>query len=404
MKGDALERYIRQATRGLYGEKRARVVRELRGNLEGRINEFLAFGDSRERAVERALLEFGAAGVVSRGMREVHVMPILNKWTVAAGMLGIMAFLSLSATASGVKFTLDAPVPVCEHTSVGTLKANPCAIRGTSWLELDSLLEVLKSQGVRVEREAKTGLATQVQLFFPGQTNPVVVKTLNEESAQYPASFELTRFQRSDKLYISTSQFLQALETFPLTLTVSSLKNPKLNIAGVKLELGDRANLVNIQVALERWVIGRALFSPAYSPKANSGTLESPQAGGPFSPFRVFFPVSGDVRDTQVQPRPITLKLSKNSEHFYLLMTKIATLEKGKIVPTLGLELLERQPNNTLISRSYLLNGKFVRDINALYNDDDQGTGLLWAINLEKPDNLLDTKNPIVLRSSDISY
>ena len=85
-------------------------------------------------------------------------------------------------------------------------------------------------------------------------------------------------------------------------------------------------------------------------------------------------------------------------------MTKIATLEKGKIVPTLGLELLERQPNNTLISRSYLLNGKFVRDINALYNDDDQGTGLLWAINLEKPDNLLDTKNPIVLRSSDISY
>ena len=39
-----LEQYIRQAVRGLYGKRRAQVMRELRGNLLARANEFRAFG------------------------------------------------------------------------------------------------------------------------------------------------------------------------------------------------------------------------------------------------------------------------------------------------------------------------------------------------------------------------
>lgn len=405
MKGDALERYVQSATRGLYGKKRTQVTRELRGNLEHRMNEFMSFGDSREKAVERALLEFGAAGVVSRGLQEVYIMPILNKWAAAAGLLGIMTFLSLSATASGVQYTLEAPVPVCERSLAGPLKANSCALRGASWLELESLLETLKKQGVKIERTTTKGVASQIKLLFPGQTQPSVVQTLSDRSAHNPMNFELSRFERGGKLFVNTTQFLQALGESRVPLTVSNLKNPKLNISGVKLELGDTKHPVNIQVALERLVIGRALSSPfVLSKESEAGSFEIPQMTGIFGNFRYFWPTSGKVRDTQVLPVPITLKLPQGTQRLYLLLTRTSTLEKGQIVPALDMELLERQPDDTLSSRSYLFNGKFVRNIGALYTSDDQGTGLLWPVHLEKPSSLLDTKNPVVLRSSDITF
>ena len=46
MPKEQLEHYLKQATQGLYGKKRAQVLRELRGNLLARANEFQAFGSS----------------------------------------------------------------------------------------------------------------------------------------------------------------------------------------------------------------------------------------------------------------------------------------------------------------------------------------------------------------------
>ena len=187
---------------------------------------------------------------------------------------------------------------MCERSGAGPLKANPCALRGASWLELNSLLETLKKQNVKIERITTKGVVSQVKLLFPGQTQPIVVETLSDKSAQNPVNFELSRFQRSGKLFINTTQFLQAFGESRIPLTISSLKNPRLSISGVKLELGDTKNPVNIQVALERLVIGRALSTPfVVSEKSEGNLFEIPQKTGVFGNFKYFWPVSGRVRN-----------------------------------------------------------------------------------------------------------
>ncbi|MBC7646401.1 MAG: hypothetical protein H7095_04720, partial [Pseudopedobacter sp.] len=70
MPKEQLEHYLKQATQGLNGKKRAQVLRELRGNLLARANEFQAFGSSESQVLEKALDEFGAARAVSKGFYE----------------------------------------------------------------------------------------------------------------------------------------------------------------------------------------------------------------------------------------------------------------------------------------------------------------------------------------------
>ena len=88
---------------------------------------------------------------------------------------------------------------------------------------------------------------------------------------------------------------------------------------------------------------------------------------------------------------------------FFLLLTKNSTLCCSvKPKNLLNIELLERQPDNTLETLSLPVDPKFVRSNQELREGPSNAVWLL-PVNFAKPNEILDTKNPVLPLSSDVS-
>lgn|GEM_PF-1295133 len=405
-----LEQYLKQATKGLYGKRRARVVRELRGNLLARANEFRAFGSSESQTLEKALDEFGAARAVSRGFYEVYTMPILNKWTAAAGLLGIAAFMSLSATASGVQYTLESPVPVCSLDSTG-FKTRLCALEGSSWLEVDSLVKTLQDSGLKVRLELEDGISGPeskekpirfIQLYFPNQDRAATVRSLVSNGTSNDGSIFPTSFQSGDKLFMGTGDFIEALSNVKIRLRISSFVNPTLKFEGVTLKLGSESQPINIQAGLEKLLFSSLMNVPRAVPiGSDSKPFTIPEMNGPLEPFRNFIMVSSSVWTREHRGPIRSIHFTNRPEQFFLLMTRVKSTQP-KAEPLVFLELLEKNKQGIGLSKSLPKNAHFVSNVRALYKGT-AGDVLLIPVHFEKPYDLLDTKNPVVPSSSNIS-
>ena len=253
MKGDSLERYVRSATRGLYGEKRARVARELRGNLEHRMKEFMAFGDSRERAMEKALLEFGAAGVVSRGMQEVHVMPLMMK--SGAGLaLTLWMGLTLFSSQAQVLFSINPPVKTCD-TQLGL--SFDCKQLKFSWVEPKSFFAAL-DPGARVRvvpRMSVTVLETGGGIGGPSvafgensSTQDVPGLELSQAGMKVdlPLSQAQDSFSSGQTFYVDTRVALYGLLKLGVAPRFNRLLNPLIRTSKGQAQLGDASHPVDL--------------------------------------------------------------------------------------------------------------------------------------------------------------
>ena len=135
----ALERYLNSACTGLYGLERQTVRGELEANLFERVREFQVMGFAREVALEKTFEEFGAPSRVSRGMREVYIMPKIIKGGALAGFLAMGVYLAVGSSVAG-------PVPISLCMGV-RIELAP----GQSSLDCTSLLALLKLEDIRAD-------------------------------------------------------------------------------------------------------------------------------------------------------------------------------------------------------------------------------------------------------------
>ncbi len=99
-----LERYLNVATRGLSGETRERVKRELRGNLELRVRELQGAGHHEAQATIQALEEIGAPQDMARAMARVYVLPTLGKVAVLGALTTGIVLSSWLSRDEGVAY------------------------------------------------------------------------------------------------------------------------------------------------------------------------------------------------------------------------------------------------------------------------------------------------------------
>jgi len=316
--------------------------------------------------------------------------------------------MSLSATASSVRYTLEAPVPVCQLTSSGKMNADPCALKGSSWLELDSVLETFKKSGLNVRLEESQsvsepgakGLPTRVlKLFFPGDDQPATITFLVSSGKQSAGALSPSTFEQEGKRFVGTEDFFQALATLHRPLKVSSLTNPKLEFLGVRFEMGSNQQPMSVQSALEQYVLTLMLSLPKAIPIGSDGKpFVVPEMTGPLEGFKSFTFPSGNVSSDAQRPRRLSLK--GVSGQYFMLLTPFSG---GPSTEVLSLELLERQNGDVLESYSLPPAAVFVRSNKELRNGPKYAVWLV-PVNFEKPYQPLDTQNPVLLRSSDVSY
>ncbi|MFC4455107.1 permease prefix domain 1-containing protein [Deinococcus sonorensis] len=272
-------RYLKQATRGLWGQKKRDAVMELRGAIEDKVYRHQLCGLSEAEAELAALRDLGHPATIARDFHRVHTGPSVLRSTLLLGITGLLS-LQVMAQVATVQAILDPNLkPACtlndlylrivpgaspaalhrllsrtngarqlvdqvlgalsaaeatylrahleqpggmERVTEECLRATP--IYTPNLLRLDDVYAALRSGGVEV---TPIPGAPMVQLSFPGARPD---QGLNLEHSTQVID---------GATYISGAGLISQLKesvTVPLTLT--GRRNPTLMIGSVKLQLG----------------------------------------------------------------------------------------------------------------------------------------------------------------------
>lgn len=160
---DSLERYLRQATRGLWGPKRLEVREELEAHILERARAFEVGGLTRLEAVEKVLAELGRPEAVSAGMARLHSWP---KVGLLASAMGLMAASLLLVQAQSYEVTPLDRIPISSCLEAQTVSLR-CQLFQNTWLSWSDLKKALEPQGVKIERDSGFYL---YEIGFPGGT------------------------------------------------------------------------------------------------------------------------------------------------------------------------------------------------------------------------------------------
>jgi hypothetical protein len=238
---DALERYLTQATRGVYGKKRAEVHAELRGNLEAMATELQLAGLERTAALKHALQEFGDPRRLAQQFTEVHTMPAVHKLGIFGGALAALV-IAAASSAAPLEISSTAPLPDCAtvNSDAVTNAAFNCAF-GETWLQIGALRQELTRNGGGLEVSAG-----RLSLRFAGDASAVNLDLDNPAPfVVNPGGFpeityhQFNSFTRGDASFVSLHLVVRGIAAqSKLPVRLEGWRNPVLRVGDTRLALG----------------------------------------------------------------------------------------------------------------------------------------------------------------------
>ena len=172
-----IDKYLRRATRGLWGRRKRGVREELATHIEGRVTAHRIGGLDEETAVQQTLNELGKPTQVSSGMMTLHTIPsLMGLGALLATALVLSVTLISGSVAQSVPGTFYWPLETCiSAIQDGRLSSNPiqdyidqrqvdnCFSADNSlWLNFDTLRPIFEETGIKVNRGTSV-----VGLYFP---------------------------------------------------------------------------------------------------------------------------------------------------------------------------------------------------------------------------------------------
>ncbi|MBB5234259.1 hypothetical protein [Deinococcus budaensis] len=161
-----LERYLRDATRGLRPCDRRRVQRELRADLERLIDEQRLLGLDQPAATQAALSLYGDPAETALGFTRVHTLPRLQPLVpVFLALFAVVGVVTSTRASQALLVTAQGERPVCADLPAPALQ---CLSERQGWVALSDLIHLLQAQGWKVT-SARTTAAD-----VPGISNDVL--------------------------------------------------------------------------------------------------------------------------------------------------------------------------------------------------------------------------------------
>lgn len=212
------ERYLKAATKGLWGKQRRALRDELNGHIRVRIQEFRLAGLSEAEAERQTLRELGTPVQVSRGMLSVHTLPALGK----AGVVSLLLATALLSVAP------KGYAQVNSQFLLSDVAQGP--IDATSYLDLDQLKAELKKVGGAI-----VGPPQASSISLPGVPHsPVALQIEN-----WPGAL----FTRAGHQYLSTGALLRSLSSTGAAVRLSGWNPVRVHVNQTVLTIqtgGDR--------------------------------------------------------------------------------------------------------------------------------------------------------------------
>ncbi|MVN89309.1 hypothetical protein GO986_21470 [Deinococcus sp. HMF7620] len=312
------DRFVREATRGLWGQRRRDALTELRGAVEDKVYRYRLCGLDQTQAEQAALRDLGSPHAIARDLSRVHTAPLALRATLALGIAGLLSFQAV-AVVPGVQAILDPRMqPACtldelyvrlvpgatpataqrllttpagqqqlqtsvlgrlapEHAEYlrrqlsqpGGMAAAVATCReltpayAANLLKLDDVYQALRAAGVTVTPLHGAGL---VQLSFPGEEPRQTVNL--EHSLQTIGGVQ----------YVAGSGLLNILKSsVTARITLTGLRNPTLTIGPATLRLGTEDHPVLttdlLSYVMLDWLSPQLPKLPGTMTPAISGTL-----------------------------------------------------------------------------------------------------------------------------------
>jgi hypothetical protein len=229
-----LERYLNLATRGLWGQKKLEVRRELDGNIREMALEYSIAGLNEHDSIQRALEEFGAPQKVSVGMSKVYFVPSVIRNVVLALTIASLTVSVFNQSSAQVTGTNRYPIPKCLNSDVKSVQFGSETIdceASQFWINTVSLRQVLEPLGVKFEESQE-----KILIRFPGTTSNMILYR-NFSSALpgtdgAPVGFDM------DPDFIYASDFFNQIRAIGLPVTLDGWDNTQVTVGQTRFSLG----------------------------------------------------------------------------------------------------------------------------------------------------------------------
>jgi hypothetical protein len=242
----ALERYLNLATRGLWGQKKLEVRRELDGNIREMALEYSIAGLNEHDSIQRALEEFGAPQKVSVGMSKVYTGPAILRNTFLTAIIASLCISGFSASRAAIESSDRFPVVPCADKNVKSFKAGTTewvCEGGDYWLNIEAIKAELEPKGVKFETQPGIGGEGLLHvLTFPGG-RPITLQT-------NPKAFEFRDYNSTNILltietlpgYVRFQEFLLELQHTGLPAMFEDNNPTRLKVGQTTFEVGANSN------------------------------------------------------------------------------------------------------------------------------------------------------------------
>jgi hypothetical protein len=222
-----LEKFLRQATRGLWGRERQTVRRELESHIRQRSNRYEVSGSSEVEAIKLAIADLGKPREISSGMKGVYAIPSTVRVGVMASALSVLALMGMQFGKAHVVGTTRYPTPACLESNRESFRAGPRTFfpcedgLNINLVHLQNLLEPLGvSFGPSVIKNA-----TAVR--FPGGKPIRLIEWSDMYLQEDDGAVFLTPIVKG---YISLWEFWAALRETQLPITIEGFEQPQIRV------------------------------------------------------------------------------------------------------------------------------------------------------------------------------
>ena len=235
-----LEKFLRQASRGLWGRERQTIRRELESHVRHRASRYEISGSSEVEAIKLAIADLGEPREINSGMKGVYIMPTTIRAGVLTATLATFVFMGAQLSTAQVTGTMLYPTPACVIEKQANFKVGqdelPCD-SGFS-ISLESLRSVLEPLNVAFENY---GIPDSTTIRFPEGT-AATFKGYSQMSWQDSAGNSDVLPIVSD--YIEIGYFFTQLRATTLRIMVKGWNNPQITVGKTQFTLGSSTQVV----------------------------------------------------------------------------------------------------------------------------------------------------------------
>jgi hypothetical protein len=230
-----LEKFLRQASRGLWGRERQTVRRELESHIRQRANRYEVSGSSEIEAIKLAIADLGEPREINSGMKGVYSVPTTIRAGVLTAALATFVFMGAQLSTAQVTGTTKFLTPACVEQQKISFHIEkyfiPCESNNFS-ISFESLKSVLEPLGAHIQVGAASGTI---------QWPEGAISVMNTDSG-----YNILQFEVDGKLitappakgYVPAWTFFDSLRDSGLPVQISGWDNPQITVGKTKFTLG----------------------------------------------------------------------------------------------------------------------------------------------------------------------